>query len=63
MHGPVFMEDTIITHQMYMLFSIFMAGAVSDPKIMVDLKIMTDPKIILHAKNLHAGYCVSATQI
>jgi hypothetical protein len=40
-----------------------MAGAVSDPKIMVDPKIMAGPKIAMHAKNLHAGHCVSATHI
>jgi hypothetical protein len=35
-----------------MQFSIFMAGAVLDPKIMVDLKIG------VHIENLHAGSCV-----
>jgi hypothetical protein len=63
MQGPVFMEGTVITHQMCMLFSIFIAGAVSDPKIIVDPKIMADPKIVMHAKNLHVGHYVGTTQI
>jgi hypothetical protein len=42
---------------MCMEFSIFMAGAVSDPKI------MAYSKIVVHTKNLHADYCVDATQI
>jgi hypothetical protein len=44
-------------------FSIFMVGAVSDLKTMVGQKIMADPKIIVHAKIVHAGHCVGATQI
>jgi hypothetical protein len=48
---------------MCMWFSIFMVGAVSDTKIMVGPKIILDLKIVVHAKNLHAGHCVGATQI
>jgi hypothetical protein len=44
-------------------FSIFMAGAVSDPKIMTSSKIMAYPKIIMHAKILHVGHFVGANQI
>jgi hypothetical protein len=47
MQGPVFMEGTVITHQMCMLFSIFIAGAVSDPKIIVDPKIVMMRKICM----------------
>jgi hypothetical protein len=47
------MEGTTITHQMCMRFSIFMAGAVSDLKIIVGPKIIADPKITVHTKNLH----------
>jgi hypothetical protein len=57
------MEDILITHQMCMRFLIFMAGAFSNPKIMASPKIMADLKIIVREKNLHAGYCVDATQI
>jgi hypothetical protein len=58
MHGPVFMEGTVITHQMCMRFLIFIGGAVSNLKIMVGPKIMADPKIAMHA-----GHCVGTTQI
>jgi hypothetical protein len=63
MWGPVFMEGTIITHQACMQFLIFMAGAVSDPKIMAGIKIMANLKIDVHVKNLDAGHYLGATQI
>jgi hypothetical protein len=55
MRGLVFMEDIVVTHQMCMWFSIFMAGAVLGPKN------MANPKIVVHVKNLHVGYYVGAT--
>jgi hypothetical protein len=58
MQSPIFMEGTVITHQMCLGFSIFIAGAVSDPKIMVCPKIMSDPEIVVHA-----GHCAGATKI
>jgi hypothetical protein len=51
MQGLVFMKGIVITQHMCMWFSIFMAGAVLDPKIMVSPKIMADSKIAMHAKN------------
>jgi hypothetical protein len=45
-----------------MQFSILTAGAVSHPKIMVGLKIIADPKLVVHEKKLHAGHCVGATK-
>jgi hypothetical protein len=42
--------SSAVPHQTRMRFSIFTAGAISDPKIVV------------HAENLHAGCYVSATQ-
>jgi hypothetical protein len=50
MQGPVFMEGSH-PHQACMRFSIFIARAISDSKI------MAGPKIDVHAKNLHVGLC------
>jgi hypothetical protein len=54
MWGPIFMEGIIIIHQVWMRFSIFMAGAVSD------MKNYGMSKNVVHAKNMHVGRCVCA---
>jgi hypothetical protein len=41
----------------------FMVGAVSNLKIMAGQKIIADSKMVVHAKNFHAGHCVGATHI
>jgi hypothetical protein len=40
-----------------------MAGTVLDPKIMAGPKFIADPKINVHAENLHARHYVGITQI
>jgi hypothetical protein len=40
-----------------------MVGAVSNLKIMAGQKIIADSKMVVHAKNFHAGHCVGATHI
>jgi hypothetical protein len=50
MWGPIFIEGTIITHEACVRYLIFMAGEISDPKIMAGPKLRQIRKLLCMRK-------------